>query len=101
MRLRLLKRWTFEAAEIYGVSPSRIYGWYHRGCFSAHNFRRINARVVHVIGEPKLLRKPVIGPPVRFNFARVDWSQPDRGIAARLGCCRSLVIERRHDERQA
>ena len=97
MKRRSLKTWTFEAAETYGVSPRRIYDWQRRGYFSARNFRHINARVVQVLGEPQLLRTPTVGPQVRYDFRSVDWSQIDRVIAERLGCCRSLVTRRRHE----
>lgn len=93
--MKTLKAWTYEAASRHGVSAKRIYEWQRRGYFGRAHFIHHNARVVEVIGEPRLLRLVVNGKPVRYDFTNVDWSEHDVVIAARLGCCRTLVIKRR------
>jgi hypothetical protein len=97
MQLRPLKTWLYDASVRYGVHPRSVYRWKRRGCFDPVNFIKRNPRVVDVVGEPRLLRRPVDGRQFQYDFTGVDWSARNSVIATRLGCSPSLVSRRRRN----
>jgi hypothetical protein len=83
-----LKAWVLAEAERCGVKATSIYARFHDGRYSGLQIRRVNKRVVFVSGHGNYApaqRKDV------YDWSGVDWSQPGREIARRLGCGESTV----------